>query len=111
MLAFIEEDVQSAKTLYQEAIKHLEHIKYYCVEAQYLFAKFLQLSDPSEFESIYKKGLLLSQKHHYRYLQFCFEKLLDPLKTTYNHNDYPLPNNEDYGEYIEFLIKKNQHRL
>jgi len=110
MLAFIEEDTSITNQLYQDAIEDLEHIKYYCVEAQYLYAKFLQRSGSGEFDNVYQKGLALSQKHHYRYLQYCFDTLLNPDIGPYDTKNYPLPNNEDFSEYIQLLIKKNQKR-
>jgi len=109
MLAFIEQDVAASNELYQQAIEQLEHIKYYYVEALYFYAKFLQENDQSEFGSIYKKGLALSQKHHYRFLQYRFEQLINPTDKPYSPQDYPLPNNEDFTGYIQKLINKRKH--
>ena len=108
MLAFIEKKPSVANNLYQKAIEDLEHIKYYFIEAQYFHAKFLQKNEPSEFDNVYQKGLALTKKHHYRYLQYCFEKLLTPTMKTYDAENYPLPDNVELVKYINFLIKDNQ---
>nr|WP_302050591.1 SIR2 family protein [Methylobacter tundripaludum] len=109
MLAFIEPDGETSNKLYQQAIEQLEHIKYYYVEALYFYAKFLQEQGQDEFESIYKKGLALSQRHHYRFLQYRFEQLINPTDKPYSPHDYPLPNNEDFTGYIQKLINKRKH--
>jgi hypothetical protein len=108
MFAFIEQDAATSHELYQQAIEQLEHIKYYCVEALYFYAKFLQEQGQDEFESIYKKGLALSQNHHYRFLQYRFEQLINPTGKPYSTQDYPLPNNEDFTGYIQKLINKRK---
>ena len=109
MLAFIEQDITTSKELYQQAIEQLEHIKYYYVEALYFYAKFLQEQGQDEFENIYKKGLTLSKNHHYRFLQYRFEQLINPTGKPYSPQDYPLPNNEDFTGYIQKLINKRKH--
>jgi len=109
MLAFIEQDITTSKEIYQQAIEQLGHIKYYYVEALYFYAKFLQEQGQDEFESIYKKGLTLAQKHHYRFLQYRFEQLINPTGKPYSTQDYPLPNNEDFTGYIQKLINKRKH--
>ncbi|MGZ8944043.1 MAG: SIR2 family protein [Methylococcaceae bacterium] len=109
MLAFIEQDVPTSNELYQQAINQLEHIKYYYVEALYFYAKFLQEQGQDEFENIYKKGLALAQKHHYRFLQYRFEQLINPTGNPYSPQDYPLPNNEDFTGYIQKLINQRKH--
>jgi hypothetical protein len=109
MLAFIEQDVAASNELYQQAIEQLEHIKYYYVEALYFYAQFLQEQEQAEFENIYQKGLALSQKHHYRFLQYRFEQLLNPTGKPYSTEDCPLPNNEDFTNYIQKLIRKRKH--
>jgi hypothetical protein len=109
MLAFIEQDVAASNELFQQAIEQLEHIKYYYVEALYFYAKFMQEQSQDEFESIYKKGLTLSQKHYYRFLQYRFEQLINPTGKPYSPQDYPLPNNEDFTGYIQKLINRRKH--
>jgi len=109
MLAFIEQDITTSKEIYQQAIEQLGHIKYYYVEALYFYTKFLQEQGQDEFESIYKKGLTLAQKHHYRFLQYRFEQLINPTGKPYSPQDYPLPNNEDFTGYIQKLINKRKH--
>ncbi|OAI08883.1 hypothetical protein A1353_04735 [Methylomonas methanica] len=108
MLAFVENDLKKIKELYQQAIDQLRHIKYYYVEAVYFYAKFLQQQDQDEFENIYSQGLALAQKHHYRFLQYRFDQLRNPTGKAYSTLDYPLPNNEDFTDYIQKLIKKRK---
>lgn len=111
MLAFIETDVIKAGELYQESIAQLSHIKYFYVEALFFYAKFLQVHNARNFDSLYSLGLNLAKKHHYRFLQYCFEQLLHPTGVTYDHRNYSLPDNEDFTEYIQLLINdKNKHK-
>jgi hypothetical protein len=111
MLAFIEPKAIKASELYQNAIAQLGHIKYYYVEALYFYAKFLQTYNPIEFDNLYRQGLDLAIKHHYRFLQYRFEQLLRPTGIAYDPRNYPLPDNENFDSYIQFLIKENkQHR-
>ncbi|XCN72046.1 MAG: CHAT domain-containing protein [Candidatus Electrothrix aestuarii] len=110
MLAFIEEDAEKADELYQDAADHLWHIRYYHVECLYFYAKFLQQMGDARFEDVHQEGLKLSQKHHYRFLQYRFEELIEPSDQPYDPRNYPLPDNQDFSEYINFLIKKNQKR-
>jgi hypothetical protein len=110
MLAFVEPDVIKASELYQEAIGQLGHIKYYYVEALYFYAKFLKTHNPAEFDSLYRQGHELAQKHHYRFLQYRFEQLLHPTGMVYDPRNYPLPDNENFTGYIQFLIKEKKQR-
>ena len=50
----------------------------------------------------------LAKKHHYRFLQYRFEELVKPSGLAYDPRNYPLPDNQDFSEYINFLINKNQ---
>ncbi|MCW5212799.1 caspase family protein [Desulfobulbus sp. TB] len=108
MLAFIEEDAEKADELYQDAADHLWHIRYYHVECLYFYAKFLQQQRDDKFNDIQQQGLKLSQNHHYRFLQYRFKELVEPSGRAYDSHNYPLPNNQDFSEYINFLIKQNQ---
>ena len=110
MLAFIEEDAVKADALYQEAADHLWHIRYYHVESLYFYAKFLQQQGAAKFNDVHQSGLKLSQKHHYRFLQYRFEELVQPSGLAYDSRNYPLPDNQDFSEYINFLIKLNRQR-
>jgi len=110
MLAFIEEDAEQADSLYQDAADHLWHIRYYHVESLYFYAKFLQQQNDARFEDVQLEGLKLSQKHHYRFLQYRFEELVQPSGRAYDLRNYPLPDNQNFSEYINFLIKQNQDR-
>jgi hypothetical protein len=76
----------------------------------YFYAKFLQQQGATKFNDIYQSGLKLSQKHHYRFLQYRFEELVQPSGLAYDSHNYPLPDNQDFSEYINFLIKYNRER-
>ncbi len=108
MFAFIESDVVKVKTLYQEAIYQLNHIKYYHVEALYYYTQFLHKHNQTEFDSLYRQGTELAKKHHYRFLQYLFEQLLHPTTVSYGSQNYPLPGNEDFTDFINLLIKYNK---
>lgn len=108
MLAFTEEDAEKANALYREAAEHLWHIRYYHVEALYFHSKFLHQQNADDFAEVHQRGLELAQKHHYRFLQYQFDELLHQTGLAYDQRNYPLPDNKDFSEYINFLIK--QHR-
>lgn len=91
MLAFLEEDFRKARGLYEDSIRKLINIKYYYVEAIYLFSKFLLKNNSTDFQLNVDIGLQLAKKHHYKYLQYQFEQLVVPTNEKYDVNDYPLP--------------------
>jgi hypothetical protein len=107
MLAFVDPDAEQADQLYQEATDLLWHIRYYHVEALYFYAKFLQEQEGAQFVDIQQRGMELAQKHHYRFHQYRFEELIEPSGIAYDSRNYPLPDNQDFSEYINFLIKQN----
>jgi len=109
MLAFVEPDILKAGELYNEAINQLGHIKYYYVEALYFYAIYLHTHKRTEFDSLYRQGYELAQKHHYRFLQYRFEQLICPTGIAYDPCNYPLPDNKSFSNYIHFLIKENNH--
>ncbi len=110
MLAFIKPDADQADLLYQEAAEHLWHIRYYHVEALYCYAVFFWEQEDARFTDIHQRGMELARKHHYRFLQYRFEELVEPSGLAYDSRNYPLPDNQDFSEYINFLIKQNQAR-
>ncbi len=110
MLAFVEEDAEQADQLYQDAAELLWHIRYYHVECLYFYAKFLQQQGDDKFVDVQQEGLKLSEKHHYRFLQYRFEELVQPSGLAYDPRNYPLPDNQNFSEYINFLIKQHSQR-
>lgn len=92
MLAFLEENFHKARVLYEDSIRKLINIKYYYVEAIYLYSKFLLSNNSADFQVNVDVGLQLAKKHHYKYLQYQFEQLVVPSGKEYDVNDYPLPN-------------------
>jgi hypothetical protein len=107
MMAFGESDINQAENYYQQALPCLTHIKYYYVEALLHYARFLKLQQLDNYHTIYDQGFELSKKHHYRYLQYCFEELENPTCFLYDSKKYPLPDGIDFSDYITKLIKNN----
>ena len=105
MLA-IKKDNISSKIMYEDAIEKLYHIRYYHVEAIYLYCKYLKNNKDEDYNKWFKDGKELAQKHHYRYLlhQFiCLDKNKNDIdkKKPYNEDDYPLPEPLDYSKIIK----------
>ena len=97
----IKSNNEEAKSLYIEAIEKLYHIKYYHVEAIYLYSKHLQEIQDDEYKEWYTKGKELAQKHYYRYLLHQFICLDSGVYTDYNEDNYPLPEPLDYSKIIK----------
>jgi hypothetical protein len=105
MLAFCESDLEQAKKYHIEAIKNLEHIKFYHVDSIYWYAKFLKLHNEAEYIDIYTNGLELSLKYRYRYLEYLFDELENPTNIIYSSKYYPQPDFEQLNsELTESLI-------
>lgn len=109
MLAFASDKPTEAIALYEQALSNLIHIKYYYVEALFYYARFLQMHNlQSEFNKIYQDGHALACKHYYRWLRYRFEDLIEKKTLPYNSDGYPLPEDLDVKEYVQWLIKKNR---
>lgn len=100
MLA-IKEDENCSKMMYEKAIEKLYHIRYYYVEAILLYCKYLKDIEDSDYRTWFNKGKELSQKHYYRYLLHQFNCLDRGVSSSYDENDYPLPEKFDYSEIIK----------
>jgi hypothetical protein len=100
MLAFCETEIEEVKNYYQQAIKNLKHIKYYYVEAIYLYAKFLSEHGLEEYDNLYRNGNELAKKYYYRYLNYLFDELEVPTGLEYNPKKYPLPDFDSLEEII-----------
>lgn len=99
MLAF-ESDIEKEKIGYFEnALKNLFHIKYYYLEALYFYCKFLKESNSSEYIYLLNKGLELSKKYYYQYLNHLFENLKNNSHSTYNFN-FSFYKLEDLEKYV-----------
>ncbi len=109
IFAFCETDTDKAISLYEEAKENLKHIKYYFVEALFYYAKFLKdIRLMSKFEEIYKQGHELAQKHYFRFLIYKFEDLVEPITVAYEPKNYPLPDNTNFDDQLNFLINKHK---
>lgn len=100
MLA-IKDDENCSKTMYEEAIEKLYHIKYYHVEAIYLYSKYLKEKGDYEYNKWFGKGKELSIKHHYRFLQHQFNCLERGIEIPYDEKDYPLAEPLDFSGVIK----------
>jgi hypothetical protein len=100
-----EEQIQLIRDYYQKALPLLRHIKFYYTQAHYYYARFLQLVEHNDYQTLYVKGLNLSQKHCYRYLQHQFLIMENSKLGTYLPEDYPLPDNLDVRPIIQKQIK------
>ncbi len=108
IFSFSETDKDKTTSLYEEAINNLKHIKYYYVEALFFYAKFLKTtSDQQHYEKIYTQGFELAKKHYFRFLIYKFEDLVESKNISYDSKNYPLPNNDNFDNYIKILIKNN----
>lgn len=111
IFAFGETDIDKAIALYKAALNSLKHIKYYYVEALFFYAKFLKtVGLQSQYDDIYQQGLSLAQKHYFRFQLYQFENLSTPKTGPYDSKNYPLPDNSNFDDYINFLIKDLKHR-
>lgn len=109
--AFCETDTDNAISLYEEALENLKHIKYYYVEALYFYAKFLKEQGlQQQYDDCYQQGNELARKHYFRFLIYKFEDLVEPKTIPYDPKNYPLPNNDNFDDYINFLIKNLKHQ-
>jgi predicted ATPase len=102
-----------AKSLFQQALSQLKHIKFAYTEALLDYATWLNTQDDDDFAAIYQQGLTLAKQYHYRFFQHSFLQLKSVIKMPYNETDYPLPNGEDFSSYIELTIKycKKENKL
>lgn len=110
MFAFDGQDEATAKSFYLAALDNLKHIKYYYVEALYFYAKFLKECEDPLFDEIFQQGIGLAQTHYYRFLIYQFEGLKTPKFKPYSNQDYPLPDNINFDNYIAFIIREVQQR-
>jgi len=86
MLAF-ESDIEKEKIEYFEnASKNLFHIKYYYLEALYFYCKYLKESKNPNYISFLNRGLELSAKYYYQYINHLFNNLKNNTCTTYEFN-------------------------
>jgi hypothetical protein len=81
------------------------------VEALYFYAKFLKEKGlQPQYEECYQEGKELAQKHYFRFLIYKFEDLVEPKTIPYDPKNYPLPDNDNFNDYINYLIKNLKHQ-
>ncbi|WP_462173297.1 SIR2 family protein [Pseudoalteromonas xiamenensis] len=105
--SYLASTAEQQYALYQQALPHLEHIKFAYTEILLEFATWLQAQEQyeAEFNTIFDKGLTLAKRYHFRFLQHGFLQLKAINPTPYNEADYPLPDGIDFSDYIQKLIK------
>ncbi|WP_040376200.1 hypothetical protein, partial [Peribacillus psychrosaccharolyticus] len=104
MYAFIEEDFEKAYKFYTKAIKNLEHIKYYYVEAIYYFSSYLKRNNSSEYNDWSTIGRDLALSFQYRFLIHKFDCLVNEVYQPYFEDKYELPLGK---ERLENIIQNN----
>ncbi|MCE5221953.1 MAG: SIR2 family protein [Clostridium sp.] len=106
MYASIEKDDEKAIEYYMNALKNLAHIKYYYVECIYYFSKFLKYINHTSYNQWVNTGYSLAKEHYYGFLIYQFECLLGKTDGEYNEDNYPLPEELNFSEYITFMKKQ-----
>ncbi len=110
MQATHESSIERKREIYENALKHLFHIKYYYLEGILKYCSILEEHNyKEEFDKWQSEGLALAQQYHYAYLVFLFEKLKNP-HLVWNQEHYiqkyaPL---EGLPEYMKLYIKEKQ---
>jgi len=106
MYASIEKDDEKAIEYYMNALKELKHIKYYYVECIYYFSNFLKSINHTDYKHWVNTGYTLAKEHYYGFLIYQFECLLGKTDGKYNEDNYPLPEELNFSEYITFVKKQ-----
>jgi hypothetical protein len=105
MLALNESESEIKIEHFNKACELLFHIKYYYVEALFLFARHLQATNDQNFEEIYSLALDLANKHNYRFLLHSLRRLKNTEPEFYDELSYPFKNEKELRDHIEFILK------
>lgn len=105
MLAWQQSQADSAEALYQQALKNLFHIKYYYVEAQLYYCRFLKAQGRGEYTEQLALGLGLAKQHYYRLLQHQFIQLKAGTREPYHSDNYPLPEDLPLEEFKRLILR------
>lgn len=98
MFAFNTENEKEKIDYFEKALKNLQHIKYYYLEALYYYCIFLKDNDTNKYKETLSKGLELAIKYKYQYLHHLFK----------NNNDKYVFSYEYYGLVgIDQFIEKD----
>lgn len=103
ILAFAESDIKTSESYYLKSIQQLVHIKYYYVEAIYMYSKFLKQNNFHQYNETYNEGYNLSKKHCYRYLEYLYDELENPTSLPYDQKKYPQPDIKSIIDMVEDL--------
>lgn len=99
MFAFNTKDVEQKEKHFKNALKFLEHIKYYYLEALYYYCTFLKETNQELYIASINEGLYASKQYHYQYLQFLFENIENQNKPQYLFS-FDYYSTEGIAEYI-----------
>lgn len=83
MYAFNTSDIAEKSKHYKKALSHLEHIKYYYLEALYFYCKFLKEIGHESFQETYDAALAQCRTFKYQSLDYKFSNLNNNLPTAY----------------------------
>ena len=108
MLAFLAKDTEKVIQLYEEAIEHLAHIKYYYVEAIYYYTKYLKEINSEHYQMWFDRGNEMAKKYYYRFLIHQFYCLAEGINEKYDEDKYELPLKAEIKEYVRKY--KEYHR-
>lgn len=100
MFAFIEDNLETKIALFENALKKLEHIRYYYLEALYYYAVFIKDHDRSKFDQMIKHGLESSQRYHYQYLKHKFDNAMRETQEPYTFT-YSFYNTEGLEKFVQ----------
>ncbi len=109
MLASLAE-AKEAHELYQQAIENLYHIRYYHVEAQLLYCRFLKQQSHEHFQEQFNGAISLAKKHCYRFL--CHQLLQLEMGTNedYYSENFPLPEDVPMEEFKRIMLKSLKNK-
>lgn len=108
MFAFNTDNKEDKLEYFKAALNNLKHIKYYYLEALYYYSKFLKDIKSELYNETVLKGLELSQRHKYQYLDHLFNNLFlnQNYKYSFSYDYYELSGLEDYINKHKEELKK-----
>lgn len=104
MLAFNSKEGQEKRNNFNKALAYLKHIKYYYLEALYLFCVYLKEINHQDFLTKYEEGISLTERYKYQFLAFKFSKLKEDRLKPYIC-DWDYYNIPDLKSYVERFAK------
>jgi len=106
MFAFSTDIKEEKLDFFKTALNNLKHIKYYYLEALYYYSKFLKDIKSELYTETVLKGLELSQKYKYQYLDHLFNNLFlnQNYQYSFSYDYYGVDGLEEYiNNHVEEL--------